>query len=167
MKTEMFWRTLEKKYKLDALAFGQCINAREQGLNQDPFALKNRTLEFANAIASQFDSARLKAVALWLLQHAGIGEGKKVFEVGWATASCSAFWRRLTPRANTPTAPCVWRPATRLSFRLQARNAASQGRFFGTCYVPILWRLLIAFASFLTASLERSTPRYAPSTRQG
>lgn len=79
-KGEIFWRVLEKKFGPLAIQLGDCISARENGLESDPYPIKNASLDFANAVASQYDAAKLKAVAIWLLQE-GIVSGK-VLEVG-------------------------------------------------------------------------------------
>ena len=79
-KGEIFWRVLEKKFGPLAIQLGDCINARENGLESDPYPIKNVSFDFANAVASQYDAAKLKAVAIWLLQE-GIIAGK-VLEIG-------------------------------------------------------------------------------------
>ena len=33
--------------------FGDCVEARENGLKVDPYVLKNQTIEFANAIRAR------------------------------------------------------------------------------------------------------------------
>jgi len=79
-KSEIFWRVLEKKFGALAIQLGDCISAREKGLESDPYPIKNVSFDFANAVASQYDAAKLKSVAIWLLQE-GIVAGK-VLEVG-------------------------------------------------------------------------------------
>ena len=79
-KGEIFWRVLEKKFGSLAIQLGDCISARENGLESDPYPIKNASFEFANAVASQYDAAKLKAAAIWLLQE-GIVTGK-VLEIG-------------------------------------------------------------------------------------
>ena len=68
-KGEIFWRVLEKKFGSLAIQLGDCINARENGLESDPYPIKNASFDFANAVASQYDAAKLKSVAIWLLQE--------------------------------------------------------------------------------------------------
>lgn len=79
-KGEIFWRVLEKKFGPLAIQLGDCISARANGLASDPYPIKNTSFDFANAVASQYDAAKLKSVAIWLLQE-GIVAGK-VLEVG-------------------------------------------------------------------------------------
>ena len=79
-KGEIFWRVLEKKFGSLAIQLGDCISARENGLESDPYPIKNASFDFANAVASQYDAAKLKSVAIWLLQE-GIVAGN-VLEVG-------------------------------------------------------------------------------------
>ena len=79
-KGEIFWRILEKKFGSLAIQLGDCISARENGLESDPYPIKNSSFDFANAVASQYDAAKLKSVAIWLLQE-GIVAGK-VLEIG-------------------------------------------------------------------------------------
>jgi SAM-dependent methyltransferase len=79
-KSDIFWRVLEKKFGSLAIQLGDCISARENGLESDPYPIKNASFDFANAVASQYDAAKLKAAAIWLLQE-GIVAGK-VLEIG-------------------------------------------------------------------------------------
>jgi SAM-dependent methyltransferase len=79
-KGKIFWRFLEKKFGPLAIQLGDCISARENGLESDPYPIKNTSLDFANAVASQYDTAKLKSVAIWLLQERIIAG--KVLEVG-------------------------------------------------------------------------------------
>ena len=79
-KGEIFWRVLEKKFGPLAIQLGDCISARENGLESDPYPIKNASFDFANAVASQYDAAKLKAVAIWLMQE-GIVTGK-ILEIG-------------------------------------------------------------------------------------
>ena len=62
VKPEHFWRQLTKKFGKIADEFGDCVEAREKGENVNPYILKNSSMEFANAIASQFDSAKIKEI---------------------------------------------------------------------------------------------------------
>lgn len=80
-KPEQFWRTLKKRFGNDADVFGGCIEARERGLNVSPYALKNKTIEFANAVAAQFDAAKLRNVALWILRER-LSLNCRVLEIG-------------------------------------------------------------------------------------
>lgn len=79
-KGEIFWRVLEKKFGSLAIQLGECINARENGIESDPYPIKNASFDFANAVASQYDAAKLKSVAIWLLQERIVSG--KVLEIG-------------------------------------------------------------------------------------
>ena len=59
VKQEQFWRLLTKKFGKLADEFGDCVEAREKGQKADPYVLKNQNIEFANAIAAQFDAATI------------------------------------------------------------------------------------------------------------
>ena len=67
LKPEFFWRTLSKKFGTIADVFVDCAEAGERRGEVNHYPLKNRSVEFANAIASQFDAAKLKAVAIWFI----------------------------------------------------------------------------------------------------
>jgi hypothetical protein len=82
VKPEQFWRLLTKRFGKLADEFGDCVEARENGLKVDPYVLKNQTIEFANAIAAQFDVAKLRSTALWFLREQFQLNGKMVLEVG-------------------------------------------------------------------------------------
>ena len=82
VKPEQFWRLLTKKFGKLADEFGDCVEARENGEKVDPYILKNQTIEFANAIAAQFDIAKLRSTALWFLREQFQLNEKVVLEVG-------------------------------------------------------------------------------------
>lgn len=82
VKPEQFWRLLTKKFGKLADEFGDCVEARENGQKVDPYVLKNQTIEFANAIAAQFDVAKLRSTALWFLREKFQLNDKMVLEVG-------------------------------------------------------------------------------------
>ena len=82
VKPEQFWRLLTKKFGKLADEFGDCVDARENGQKVDPYVLKNQTVEFANAIAAQFDVAKLRSTALWFLREQFQLNDKMVLEVG-------------------------------------------------------------------------------------
>ncbi len=81
-KPEHFWRQLAKKFGKIAHDFGDCVEAREKGENVNPYILKNSSLEFANAVASQFDSTKLKEIFVWFINQNYDLRGKKIFELG-------------------------------------------------------------------------------------
>jgi SAM-dependent methyltransferase len=82
VRPEQFWRLLKKRFGSAADQFGDCVEARERGESVNPYALKNQSIEFANAVAAQFDSAKLRAAAVWLFQENLQLEGKKILEIG-------------------------------------------------------------------------------------
>lgn len=79
-KAEIFWRVLEKKFGSLAIQLLDCISARENGLESDPYPIKNASFDFANAVATQYDAAKLKSVAIWLLEEEIVAG--KVLEIG-------------------------------------------------------------------------------------
>jgi hypothetical protein len=81
-KPEHFWRQLAKKFGKIAHEFGDCVEARERGENVNPYVLKNSSLEFANAIASQFDSTKIKEIFVWFVNQNFDLKEKKIVEIG-------------------------------------------------------------------------------------
>lgn len=82
MKPEVFWRQMSKRFGRAAEAFGDAIELRSFGESVDPYELKNQSMEFANAVFSQFDMAKTKAVASWFLNINLQDGNKRVLEVG-------------------------------------------------------------------------------------
>ena len=82
VKPEHFWRQLTKKFGKIADEFGDCVEAREKGENVNPYILKNSSIEFANAIASQFDSAKIKEIFTWFINQNFDWKEKKIIEIG-------------------------------------------------------------------------------------
>ena len=82
VKPQQFWVLLKKKFGKAADEFVDCVDARERGDDVSPYELKNQSLKFANAVVSQFDAEKLKAVAIWFLQEQMALGGKKVLEIG-------------------------------------------------------------------------------------
>lgn len=81
IKPEQFWRSLEKRFGKLARDLGDCIGARERGEAVNPYPIKNKSLDFANAVAAQFDTPKLKAVALWLIREKLSFTGR-IIEIG-------------------------------------------------------------------------------------
>ena len=77
-----FWQIAAKRHKRAAALLEDCIEARERGEDCNPYPLKNESLAFANMVASQFDSAKLRSVATWLLQEQLPFDGHRTLEVG-------------------------------------------------------------------------------------
>ncbi len=82
VRPDQFWKLLKKRYGNAADQFGDCIAARERGESVNPYTLKNQSIDFANAVAAQFDSAKLRSVAIWFFQEGFQLKDKKVLEIG-------------------------------------------------------------------------------------
>lgn len=82
VKPEVFWKKLVKRFGKSAENLGEAIAARENGLKVDVYTMKNQSLDFANAVASQFDSQKLRAVAAWYLSNLSLVSGATVLELG-------------------------------------------------------------------------------------
>ena len=82
VQPDQFWRLLKKRFGNAADQFGDCVAARERGESVNPYTLKNQNIDFANAVAAQFDSAKLRSVAIWLFQEGFQLKDKKVLEIG-------------------------------------------------------------------------------------
>ena len=120
VKPEQFWRLLTKKFGKLADEFGDCVEARENGQKVDPYILKNQTVEFANAIAAQFDVAKLRSTALWFLREQFQLNDKAVLEVGCDNGILLCMIATLFPDTKfTGIDPCE--PAIKIA-RQRAEN---------------------------------------------
>lgn len=81
VKSEQFWKQLEKKYGRLAVEFGDIVEARGNGKKVDVYSLKNSSIEFANNVASQFDSSKLRSIAKVLLNFS-FHDGSSFLEIG-------------------------------------------------------------------------------------
>lgn len=100
-KPEHFWKTLSKKFGKAAETFGDCVESRERGDQTNPYPLKNQDLEFANTIASQFDSAKLRAVALWFIKEHQINiESKNILEIGCDNGILLCLFAEIYPNTH-------------------------------------------------------------------
>ena len=107
VKPEQFWKFFTKKFGKTADEFGNIINARENGKKVDPYNLKNQNIEFANAIAAQFDAAKLRSTALWFLQEQFELKDKMVLEVGCDNGILICMFATLFPDTRfTGIDPC-------------------------------------------------------------
>lgn len=97
VKSEQFWKVLKKKFGKLADEFGDCIEARANGEKVDPYALKNQTVEFANAVAAQFDAAKLRSIALWFIREQFQLNDKSVLEVGCDNGILLCMFAQLFP----------------------------------------------------------------------
>jgi len=82
VRPDQFWKLLKKRFGDAADQFGECVDARERGESVNPYLLKNQSIDFANAVAAQFDSSKLRAIAIWLFQEDLQLKDKKVLEIG-------------------------------------------------------------------------------------
>jgi SAM-dependent methyltransferase len=80
--SHVFWQLAEKRHKRAATLLAACIEARERGENCNPYPIKNESLSFANMVASQFDSEKLRSVASWVLEEKLAFDGHRTLEVG-------------------------------------------------------------------------------------
>lgn len=97
---QKFWERLEKSFGPPANSLGLCIANRERGVKDDPYKIKNSSLEFANAVLSQFDQEKLKAVAVWMLRERLIQPGSSVLEIGCDNGLLLCFLAKMYPQAN-------------------------------------------------------------------
>lgn len=97
VKPDQFWRFLTKKFGTMADEFGECVDTRENGQRADPYVLKNQTIEFSNAIAAQFDVAKLRSTALWFIHQQFQLKNKVVLEVGCDNGILLCMFAELYP----------------------------------------------------------------------
>lgn len=120
VKPEQFWKVLTKKFGKLADEFGDCIEARESGEKVDPYVLKNQTVEFANAVAAQFDVAKFRSTALWFLREQFQLKGMSVLEVGCDNGVLLCMFAQLFPETRfIGIDPCE--PAIKIA-RERAKN---------------------------------------------
>ena len=100
IKPEIFWKTLKKRFGEQSVALLDCINSRSAGFRADPYPLKNVSIEFANAVASQFDRSKLQSVAQWLIQNIKGIDGCDILEIGCDNGILLCFLARSFPEAN-------------------------------------------------------------------
>ena len=81
IKPDHFWKQLEKKYGRKAVDFADIVEDRENGKKVDVYSIKNHSIDFANSIASQFDSSKLRSIAKALLNFS-FEDGSSFLEVG-------------------------------------------------------------------------------------
>ena len=81
VKPEHFWKQLEKKYGRVAVEFGNIVEDRGNGKKIDVYGIKNHSMDFANSVASQFDSSKLRSIAKALLNYS-FEDGSSFLEVG-------------------------------------------------------------------------------------
>jgi len=120
VKSEQFWISLTKKFGKLADEFGDSIDARAKGKKADPYALKNPTIEFANAVAAQFDAAKLRSMALWFIREGFQLKDRSVLEVGCDNGILLCMFAQLYPETRfIGIDPCE--PAIKIA-RERAKN---------------------------------------------
>ena len=77
-----FWRNFTKRFGNLAEEFIEIIDARANGILIDPYKIKNSSIEFADAVFSQFDGEKIKVFLCWFLGNQFDMKGKKVLEIG-------------------------------------------------------------------------------------
>jgi len=106
LKSHQFWARLSKRFPKEKKEFLRVVQAREAGLAEDPYAMKNVTLEFANAVASQFDSNRLYNFLVWLTKEIEPPEGAKILDVGCDNGILTCALARLYPSIEITGIDC-------------------------------------------------------------
>ena len=81
IKLEKFWQKTMHEIGQEAEDLYICIQNRNMGTSVDPYPLKNKNLALANAVASQYDSARIKAFVAWFLDE-NIPLSGEVLDIG-------------------------------------------------------------------------------------
>lgn len=100
IKPEIFWKTLKKRFGEQSVALLDCINSRAAGFSADPYPLKNVSIDFANAVASQFDRNKLQSVAQWLIQNIKGIDGCDILEIGCDNGILLCFLARSFPEVK-------------------------------------------------------------------
>lgn len=106
LKKHQFWTRLSKRFPEEAEEFSRVIQAREAGLPEDPYAKKNVTLEFANAVASHFDANRLYAFLVWLTKEIRLPQDAKILDVGCDNGILTCALARLYPSIEITGIDC-------------------------------------------------------------
>lgn len=100
LKQQIYWRKLVAKFGDFAKRWGDLIDQRESGFHVDPYALKNNSIEFANAIISQADSARLRRFLGWFLEESLDLDGKTLLDFGCDSGLFVCFVAKTFPEAT-------------------------------------------------------------------
>ncbi len=93
-----FWKQLDRLYGPMANRFYEIMNSRADGNKVDIYSVKNHSMEFANSIISQFDSARLREIGIWLIQE-NLAP-KCILEIGCDSGLISCFLANLYPETS-------------------------------------------------------------------
>ena len=81
IKAEKFWRGLVRQFADKAESLLSSIEQRGSGIHSNVYSIKNSSIDFANAVASQFDINKLKSFSVWFLNE-NLTIGDAVLEVG-------------------------------------------------------------------------------------
>ena len=81
IKAEKFWRGLVRQFADKAESLLSSIEQRGSGIHSNVYSIKNSSIDFANAVASQFDINKLKSFSVWFLIEI-LTIGVAVLEVG-------------------------------------------------------------------------------------
>lgn len=100
LKQEIYWRKLSSRFGNMAEEFGDRINRRLSGENIEPYSLKNRSLEFSDAITSQADSPRLRKFFSWFLKQGFNLDGKTLLDFGCDSGLFACFVAQTFPTAK-------------------------------------------------------------------
>ena len=106
LKSHQFWTRLSKRFPKEADEFLSVIQAREAGIPEDPYAKKNVTLEFANAVASHFDVNRLYNFLVWLTKEIEPSHGAKILDVGCDNGLLMCALARIYPSIEVTGIDC-------------------------------------------------------------
>lgn len=100
LKQQIYWRKLVAKFGDFAEQWGDLIDQRNSGIHVDPYAPKNSSIEFANAIISQADSARLRRFFAWFLKEGLDLDGKTFLDFGCDSGLFACFVAEAFPGAT-------------------------------------------------------------------
>jgi SAM-dependent methyltransferase len=100
LKQQIYWRKLLARFGAFAEHWDDLIDQRNSGIHVDPYAPKNSSIEFANAIISQADSARLRRFFGWFLKEGFDLDGKTILDFGCDSGLFACFVAKTFPAAT-------------------------------------------------------------------
>ena len=132
LKQQIYWRKLVAKFGEFAEQWGDLIDQRIAGIHVDPYAPKNSSIEFANAIISQADSARLRRFFAWFIKEGFDLDGKTLLDFGCDSGLFACFVAKTFPGATViGLDPC--REAIEIAnVRKEQLGLTNVSFFFGT-----------------------------------
>jgi len=92
---QQFFKRIRRNNLAMTERFFEIMDTRADGDQIDIYPVKNHSLEFANSIISQFDSARLRELGIWLIQENL--KPKRILEIGCDSGLFSCFLAYLYP----------------------------------------------------------------------